>query len=209
MDYYNAYFTHNTLLSPLEGSFEEISPLDVLQYHDMEMISPVSIDYEEPEAKQIKQEFPDIKFEDSDLVFPREHIHKEYSQELEAKSSPTSDESDFEPKKKTSRKKRLSEHQKKVHNKIEKKYRINLNQKIANLQQVIPWVSSTSAAFETNLPNQGKPNAIKLNKSVILEMATNYIELLNNQQQENEKLIYKMKQEISRLGGNSEQFSVI
>lgn len=118
-----------------------------------------------------------------------------------------SDESDYEPKKKMNyNKKRLNENQKKAHNKIEKKYRINLNQKIANLQQVIPGVSMKKAAFETNLPCIVATNEVKLNKSVILEMATNYIKQLNNQEQQNILLIKNLKNEIKKLGGDPNVF---
>ncbi|GMM38090.1 Tye7 protein [Saccharomycopsis crataegensis] len=97
------------------------------------------------------------------------------------------------PKKKRAPRKRLTPHQKQAHNKIEKRYRININTKIANLQQIIPWVMGEKTAFNiggvvdgtgANIAN-GSPGTTssdnepveppKLNKSMILEKAIHYI----------------------------------
>ncbi|EDO16994.1 hypothetical protein Kpol_1065p8 [Vanderwaltozyma polyspora DSM 70294] len=122
-------------------------------------------------------------------------------------------------KKKRAPRKRLTADQKQAHNKIEKRYRININTKIAKLQQIIPWVACEETAFEVSdtLKNiksgdnsvvdlhknslisvppppatiVAQPSA-KLNKSMILEKAVDYILYLQN----NEKL-YEM--EVQRL----------
>lgn len=78
-------------------------------------------------------------------------------------------------KKKRCPRKRLTESQKEAHNKVEKKYRVNINSKINSLQTVIPWFSR-----ENN-----KRMDLKVNKLVILEKAFDYIVYL---QRENEAM---------------------
>lgn len=51
--------------------------------------------------------------------------------------------------KKRAPRKRLTPFQKQAHNKIEKRYRININTKIARLQQIIPWVASEQTCFRS------------------------------------------------------------
>lgn len=82
---------------------------------------------------------------------------------------------DFLSKRKRSSRKRLTETQKEAHNKVEKKYRVNINAKINCLQTVIPWLRG----------DQDVPFDAKVNKSVILEKAYDYIVHL---QAENGKL---------------------
>ena len=77
--------------------------------------------------------------------------------------------------------KRLTAHQKQAHNKIEKRYRININTKIAKLQEIIPWVASEEETGATTTATAAAAPA-KLNKSMILEKAVDYIlYLLNNE----------------------------
>ncbi|ODQ59328.1 hypothetical protein WICANDRAFT_63824 [Wickerhamomyces anomalus NRRL Y-366-8] len=108
------------------------------------------------------------------------------------------------PKKKRAPRKRLTAHQKQAHNKIEKRYRININAKIAGLQQIIPWVASEKTAFETGdgIKIEQDGEVPRLNKSMILEKATAYILHLQESdvklKEENEKL----RREVERLGGN-------
>lgn len=80
------------------------------------------------------------------------------------------------PKKKRAPRKRLTAHQKEAHNKIEKKYRININTKIANLQSIMPHVSKEKTAFKTeHNDSEGEGPVPRLNKSMILEKAIQYI----------------------------------
>ena len=133
--------------------------------------------------------------------------------------------------------KRLTVDQKQAHNKIEKKYRININTKIAKLQQIIPWVSSERTAFEvanakakaakenndneennnnlTNLTNNNNNNndniinntlqhlnvggCTKLNKSIILEKAVDYILYLQNNERLYEMEVQRLKKEVESL----------
>lgn len=88
--------------------------------------------------------------------------------------------------------------QRKAHNKIERKYRININSKIANLQKLVPWMSDDGVAFEIDsksgkkvpihteagdefqMPSSPSSNK-KLNKSMILDMVTEYVLLLKDE----------------------------
>ncbi|CAI4036622.1 hypothetical protein SMKI_15G4730 [Saccharomyces mikatae IFO 1815] len=118
--------------------------------------------------------------------------------------------------KKRAPRKRLTPFQKQAHNKIEKRYRININTKIARLQQIIPWVASEQTAFEvgdsvkkqdddgteaavaTPLPATAATST-KLNKSMILEKAVDYILYLQNNERLYEMEVQRLKSEISTL----------
>lgn len=108
------------------------------------------------------------------------------------------------PKRRNPRK-RLTDSQKQAHNKIEKKYRININAKIAGLQQIIPWVAFEKTAFETGADSDFNANenpCNKLNKSMILEKAMDYILYLQERDQKITQENMELKKEILRLGGN-------
>ncbi|CCH61696.1 hypothetical protein TBLA_0F01540 [Henningerozyma blattae CBS 6284] len=113
-------------------------------------------------------------------------------------------------KKRRTTRKRLTPHQKEAHNKIEKRYRININTKIAKLQQIIPWVASEQTAFEVNdmgnkNMNNNNPlyqnpnNATRLNKSMILEKAVDYILYLQNNERLYEMEVTRLKNEVEAL----------
>lgn len=106
--------------------------------------------------------------------------------------------------------KRLTPHQKEAHNKIEKRYRININTKIAKLQQIIPWVASEETAFEvgdslksrkslSTAPGEAMINAPKLNKSMILEKAVDYILYLQNNERLHEMELQRLREELEEL----------
>ncbi|SCU96254.1 LAMI_0F05842g1_1 [Lachancea mirantina] len=151
--------------------------------------------------------------------------------------------------------KRLTAHQKQAHNKIEKRYRININTKIAKLQQIIPWVASEETAFEVgdaagrgrgslprSAPGSGSGSGSglgacgdsatcnsseasscnsrstcvsecsggvdvgacaavtpKLNKSMILEKAVDYILYLQNNERLYEMEVQRLKKELETL----------
>lgn len=109
------------------------------------------------------------------------------------------------PKKKRAPRKRLTAHQKQAHNKIEKRYRININAKIAGLQQIIPWLSAEKTAFEIgdgSKPEAEAMNEPRLNKSMILEKATGYIlHLQENEKKMNEE-VEKLRAQVKSLGGS-------
>ncbi|CEP64852.1 Tye7p LALA0_S14e00738g [Lachancea lanzarotensis] len=130
--------------------------------------------------------------------------------------------------------KRLTAHQKEAHNKIEKRYRININTKISKLQQIIPWVASEETAFDagegkangsasssssssSSSCNYGTDSACyasdpatavsvrltdvatpKLNKSMILEKAVDYILYLQNNERLYEMEVQRLKRELER-----------
>ncbi|CCD25209.1 Tye7p NDAI_0E03920 [Naumovozyma dairenensis CBS 421] len=115
--------------------------------------------------------------------------------------------------KKRCSRKRLTPDQKQAHNKIEKKYRININTKIAKLQHIIPWVASEKTAFEVGdsmkLPDSTSNDLqqtlnstganTKLNKSMILEKAVDYILYLQNNERLYELEVQRLKKEIESL----------
>lgn len=74
-------------------------------------------------------------------------------------------------KKKRCSRRRLTDTQKEAHNKVEKKYRVNINSKINSLQTIIPWFSN-----DANMCMD-----LKINKSVILEKAFDYIVYLKSE----------------------------
>lgn len=83
----------------------------------------------------------------------------------------------------------LNQRQKVRHNKVEKKYRQNINTKIANLQSVIPWAAQKVLNFEFDqdrlpLAQQKQNNLVKINKSEVLDIARNYILHLQRQSDE-------------------------
>lgn len=122
-------------------------------------------------------------------------------------------------KKKRAPRKRLTSYQKQAHNKIEKRYRININTKIAKLQHIIPWVANEQTAFEVgdsannqllcsqqlqqeqqeNLLLNNGDNSTKLNKSMILEKAVDYILYLQNNERLYEMEVQRLKSEIDGL----------
>lgn len=114
-------------------------------------------------------------------------------------------------KKNRTTRKRLTAHQKQAHNKIEKRYRININTKIAKLQQIIPWVATEQTAFEvsgnnvkningnsTTTTTSGN-NSTKLNKSMILEKAVDYILYLQNNERLHDMEVMRLRNELETL----------
>ncbi|KAG7907951.1 hypothetical protein KL906_003368 [Ogataea polymorpha] len=98
-------------------------------------------------------------------------------------------------------KKPMTVTQRKAHNKIERKYRININSKIANLQKLVPWMSNEIVAFEIDAAGRDhlQSHALggrKLNKSMILDIVTKYIEHLKS---DNEFL----RKRVSELEGHN------
>lgn len=71
---------------------------------------------------------------------------------------------------------KLSQTQKIGHNKIEKKYRNNINTKLEILHRLVPWNSTTTPNFQ----GKGDHNKLihKVSKSMILDGATEYIKQL-------------------------------
>ncbi|OWB60032.1 hypothetical protein B5S31_g941 [[Candida] boidinii] len=117
-------------------------------------------------------------------------------------------ESSLAAKKKAATRRRLSQHQKLAHNKIEKRYRININAKIAGLQKLVPWVSGEKAAFEVGDPEQDnfkdEANAgQRLNKSMILDVATNYLIHLKSENKKNALLVKELKEKLAKFEGKS------
>lgn len=104
--------------------------------------------------------------------------------------------------------KRLTSNQKQAHNKIEKRYRININTKIAKLQQIIPWVACEKPAFEVggSLKREQefkKNSATRLNKSMILEKAVDYILYLQNNESLHQLEVQRLRNEVDSLKSKS------
>jgi len=97
--------------------------------------------------------------------------------------------------------------QRKAHNKIERKYRININSKIANLQKLVPWMSQDGVAFEISNANSSASSALneavannkKLNKSMILDMVTEYVVLLKKECDKKDEEIQKLKHQLQNI----------
>ncbi|CCK70238.1 basic helix-loop-helix domain-containing protein KNAG_0D04990 [Huiozyma naganishii CBS 8797] len=96
--------------------------------------------------------------------------------------------------------KRLTKHQKEAHNKIEKRYRININTRIAKLQQIIPWVAADDTAFEvSDTVKKSDTPGTKLNKSIILEKAVDYILYLQNNENLYELEVQRLRSELDLM----------
>lgn len=142
--------------------------------------------------------------------------NQQSSQQRSASASPTSTTASVAlsaamcmRRKRTPRKK-LTDTQKQAHNKIEKKYRTNINAKIAGLQQIIPWVACEKTAFDAGTiklegtDDMGSSSAAKLNKSMILEKATDYILQLQSNEITLNQQIERLKEQVLSLGGSLE-----
>lgn len=104
------------------------------------------------------------------------------------KENDSSPEQRYQPEQPTRQKrrcprKRLTDSQKEAHNKVEKKYRVNINLKINSLQTVIPWFTSDNNGNKQRID-------LKVNKLVILEKAFDYIVYL---QKENEAMRQRLE----------------
>ncbi|KAL3229699.1 Transcription factor TYE7 [Nakaseomyces bracarensis] len=121
--------------------------------------------------------------------------------------------------KKKAPRKRLTQNQKEAHNKIEKRYRININSKLARLQQIIPWVASEQSTLEV-LEGNRKGNKSddmddpfstfptttpKLNKSMILEKAVDYILYMQNNERLFELEVHRLKAELGTVKKENEK----
>ncbi|RLV93402.1 Carbohydrate metabolism regulator TYE7 [Spathaspora sp. JA1] len=105
------------------------------------------------------------------------------------------------PKRRAPRKK-LTDDQKRAHNKIEKRYRININAKIAGIQKIIPGVAFEKIAFETGeQSSESDNNCARLNKSMILEKATDYILYMQQRENQLQEENKKLKEQVISLGG--------
>lgn len=114
--------------------------------------------------------------------------------------SPTSSKSSKVSKRRAPRKK-LTDSQKAAHNVIEKKYRININTKIEKLQKLIPSITTDEAGFKTsNRDNSTNDISVKkLNKSLILDKALEYIDFLQKNQLKIMTENTKLKSQLNNL----------
>ncbi|ODV85644.1 hypothetical protein CANARDRAFT_188263, partial [[Candida] arabinofermentans NRRL YB-2248] len=98
-------------------------------------------------------------------------------------------------------KKPMTTIQRKAHNKIERKYRININSKIASLQKLVPWMSNENVAFEVDSTSKEESELIqscgkdgkRLNKSMILDVVTKYLVHLKDENDKHIKRIVEME----------------
>ncbi|CAN3374008.1 hypothetical protein DIURU_001786 [Diutina rugosa] len=116
--------------------------------------------------------------------------------------SPVLPKAEAVPKAKKTPRRHLSHDQKMRHNKVEKKYRHNINTKIAILQNVIPWTATKVSNFEcdefTAEPPK-KDGGHKINKSEVLDIATNYILHLQGQSElMNQELLF-LRSELAKF----------
>ncbi|CCD26290.1 basic helix-loop-helix domain-containing protein NDAI_0H01160 [Naumovozyma dairenensis CBS 421] len=101
--------------------------------------------------------------------------------------------------------KRLTLDQKQAHNKIEKRYRININTKISQVtNKYIPWLASEQPAFEVGESVKKeqqlkKLSKTRLNKSMILEKAVDYILYLQDNQNLFEMEVQRLRNEVQIL----------
>ena len=193
---FNALFEEATVFS----GTDELSSSNDTSLANSPVTNPSSdIILQNLNAANLKLEKQDkFNLDSLETVFETKDILKE---EPRLKKEPGVKET--KPKRRAPRKK-LTESQKKAHNKIEKRYRININAKIAGIQKIIPWVALEKTAFETGEENEAEPepkNNTKLNKSMILEKATEYILFLQKREKDFAEENQKLKEQIVKLGG--------
>lgn len=191
------------------------SPLEFSSLFDVEQQQQEQLQQDQPSEPQSlfsstvtsMNNSPMIKSEDFNTQeLPALELSQSLTRNTSTSSmSSTANEDVKKPKKKRAPRKRLTAHQKQAHNKIEKRYRININAKIAGLQQIIPWVASEKTAFETGdgeKPAEEVTDVPRLNKSMILEKATSYILYLKENEQKMKNDMDALRKEVVRLGGN-------
>lgn len=128
--------------------------------------------------QEIKQEFGEILEIHQDFGYSqRSQVKREFDMlDIEETSRNSSVLSFTDCGRKKRERKKLTLDQKLAHNKIEKRYRVNINTKILGLLDIVPTL-------------KGKGD--KLNKSLILELTTEYILLI---QAQNERLREELRQ---------------
>lgn len=150
-----------------------------------------------------------------DKKIPRSRKNASSTRIASSETTPTSSSASTSQKnqrKKRGPRKRLTADQRETHNMIEKRYRININTKIGKLQKIIPWVACEDTAFEvdTILKNSDGDSvatpisSLKLNKSMILEKAVDYILYLQNNERLFEMEVQRLKKEVEHLKSTSE-----
>ncbi|CAL9731503.1 serine-rich protein Tye7p [Monosporozyma unispora] len=158
--------------------------------------------------EEVKLEPIDDSFEFTlNKLLTQEKLKQEFEDDADAEDAILS------PKRSNSivSKRRLTENQKQAHNRIEKRYRININTKIAKLQQIIPWLATEQTAFASKLPEDNKDfvtdtptttttttKKTRLNKSMILEKAVDYILYLQNNERLYEMEVMRLKSELNQ-----------
>lgn len=153
---------------------------------------------------------PIQQYNNNEIKIKKESSHQLTFQNANEKFNDISAPSTYSKNTKTAgvkkQRKKLTDNQKLAHNKIEKRYRININTKIAKLQQIIPWVASNGTAFEvSHVMNASRSNSVegkgagKVNKSKILDKAVDYIQFLQDNEQIFLTELKKIKEENDEL----------
>ncbi|ODQ65172.1 HLH-domain-containing protein [Nadsonia fulvescens var. elongata DSM 6958] len=140
---------------------------------------------QEDDIYTLVQETPKVAPRNIQLVSQPSTISSSSTPASSTPSTPsiTPSNSTAPPKKKRGPRKKLTNTQKIAHNKIEKRYRNNINDRILGLKEIIPWLSGdANDADKTDLVTPSNNDAgcaetsnQRLNKSKILEKAVAYI----------------------------------
>ncbi|KAF5092273.1 hypothetical protein D0Z03_002948 [Geotrichum reessii] len=181
--FYNDEFTTNPLSSDdssvyFHSRHSSTSSFDStfsIPPDSIELVSPGETLFERPEPRntQFMQDSMDfIKIEPATLLPQQQQVASPTSTEVSTTSSPPLTTTSPTKRKRTTRR-RLTTTQKIAHNKIEKKYRTNINDKIFRLEDLI-------TSFEDDVYSQSSDGDKKErpNKSKILERAANFIKHL-------------------------------
>lgn len=91
--------------------------------------------------------------------------------------------------------KRLNASQRQAHNTIEKRYRVKINAKITELNELVPMCVPGKLQPEARSPVQQGANAARLNKSMTLERATDYIAYLKSENSRLEQLVAELSKQ--------------
>lgn len=167
-------FDHDNEWTANPVAWEAVSPCFPIHPGIPYQLPPVVKIEEDPFQPKTTHWDPVLEFEQSPPPYPPMHQ--------------TVVESNIQTSKKRGPRSALSVKQRQSHNRVEKKYRQNINSKIATLQAVIPWTSEKMTAYTVTLdmpPSLNTDHQLpKMNKSAVLDVATNYILYLQSQEVE-------------------------
>ncbi|KAI7872990.1 hypothetical protein BDF14DRAFT_1750856 [Spinellus fusiger] len=192
-------------LSAMNGSLGMTIPATPISEYPQDMsytLSPCPCPSPLPAIPSVKEESMSLETENTpDDTLSYEHT----SRYLRLESSQDNHYPEYEP---------LQQLKKVAHNVIERRYRNNINDRICELKNVIPSLSKSSIHNDSHIHTDDEQDnseterkidgmfvSSKISKATILRKATDYIQLLQHENQQIEKENYILQQIISQMPG--------